>query len=107
MKILVLILTLTLLIITTVSYAGDRRSNTYANDGQWITIPDVGECNDAGCVLKERSVKTWDGHNIIHQWIDRDGDGACDVIMIFKPIVDPQYGLFYTLYQTKSCYNAI
>ena len=83
--------------------AGDRRTNTYTSDGEWITLPDVGECNPAGCVLKESIIKTWDGHDIIHQEIDTDGDLICDAIMVFMPIVDPQFGVFYSLYQTLPC----
>ena len=89
------------------SHAGDRKINMYDDQGNWLTMLDPGECDEKGCVLYEKTIEQWDGALIIHQFMDTDDDGICNNVTVWKPIVDPTYGTFYTVYQVKECFSSI
>jgi hypothetical protein len=102
MKTLLYIILLLLVMITTAA-AGDRRTIAVYKDGTHVMVPDVGECNPAGCVLEERTLKQWNGVVWIYQRIDVDGDGVCDIQIAWKPLEDPKYGVYYTVDSNKLC----
>jgi hypothetical protein len=103
MKKLFIILGLSILLLSTSVLAGNRRTNTTYNDGSYVMVPDVGECDKGGCVISEKHTEQWDGLLWLHQSIDITGDGVCDFIRVWKPISDPTYGVFYSVYETRTC----
>lgn len=84
-----------------------RRSIVVLDTGEHVAIPYPGECNEFGCVLVEKEVPQWNGTPWLHQFVDTDGDDVCDVYRIWKPLEDPTYGIFYTIYKDKPCGGAI
>lgn len=102
-----IIISIVVLLCITVAYSGDRRTIRTYEDGNYEMLPNIGECNMGGCVVSERYVIQWDGIKWIHQFVDTDGDGECDRIRVWKPVVDPTFGIFYTIYSNKSCEGAI
>ena len=95
------------LLCITVAYGGDRRTVRTHENGDYGMLPAIGECDTGRCVITERYIVQWDGLKWIHQFVDIDGDGKCDRIRVWKPIADPSFGIFYTIYSTKSCEGSI
>lgn len=101
------------LLYITVCYGGDRRNiKTYdtGNKGprgnaivEHFTLLDPGECDNTGCVIFEHTTKG----GLLYQWIDKDDDTVCDLIRVWKPLVDPTFGTFYTLHKYKLCRGSI
>ena len=96
-----------LFLIPLLSYAGERRTNVFDHDGNWIPLLDIGDCNPSGCVITEKYTETWDHLQIIHQFYDTNDDGFCDIISIFQPLKDPEFGEFWRYSTTKECGSAI
>ena len=96
---IVYILLVSLLILASASAEERRILDLPRSDGTYQLLLEVGECDLYGCVLKERTT----AGRMIHQWFDINDDGTCDRIVVWKPIVDPTYGTFYTMYKTKLC----
>lgn len=98
-----------LLLCITAAYAGDRRNIKVYDSGkkteagypvfEHYTLLDPGECDDDGCVIYEHTIKG----GLLYQWIDKDADDVCDLIRVWKPLVDPTFGTFYTLHKHKLC----
>jgi len=107
MKTLITMLLLSLCITT--SYAGDRRNIKVYDGGKKTesghviyehhTLLDPGECDVTGCVVFEHTTK--DG--LLYQGIDKNGDSVCNLIRVWKPLVDPTFGTYYTLHKYKLC----
>jgi len=105
-------MTLILVVIALVLYfkladAGERRSYRVYNDGTHITLLDPGECDESGCVMYEKYIEQWNGIKWVHQFVDNNHDDVCDVIIIWKPLEDPEYGIYYGTYSTGPCGGAI
>ena len=110
MRLLTTILLLLLLLCITTSYAGERRNiEGWMLEGIYthFTLLDPGECDANGCVMYEKEIRAFDGHNWIHQFIDTNGDDVCDERRIWKPLVDPKWGTYYKLHTTTPCVGAI
>lgn len=73
------------------------------DDGSYHLVPNVGECKEGGCVINERTTNG----GFLHQEVDFDGDNRCDIVVTWKPIVDPTYGTFYVVLETRNCGGAI
>ena len=63
-----------------VAYSGDRKTTSVYDSGK----------------------KTESGHTIFKNRTLLD-PGECDLIRVWKPIVDPTFGTFYTLLKYKLC----
>ena len=108
-----LYITILLLLCITVAYGGDRRNIEVYDGGKKTeagdilyehhTLLDPGECDEHGCVVFEDEVEAWDGNNWIHQYIDINGDGGCNIIKVWKPLSDPTWGMYYKLHATELC----
>jgi hypothetical protein len=108
------ILTLSILLLCASAYAGERRNIKVYDGGQktadgrtiyeHYTLLDTGECNELGCVTREGQTEGgWP-----RQYIDEDGNGTCDVIVTWKPLVDPSWGTYYYLdHKQRPCDNVI
>ena len=96
-----------ILLVLTAAYSGEdraqRKSIAILDSGGYLTIPYPGECNAVGCVLSETYTEQWDNTKQIHQNIDMDKDGTCDINITWKPIDDPTYGIFYTILKMGEC----
>jgi hypothetical protein len=97
------IISIVVLLCITVAYGGDRKSILVNEDGNHETLLDVGECNKGGCVLVESTMEQWDGVEWIYQQIDTSNNGKCNLIRVWKPLVDPTFGTFYTIHSIKTC----
>ena len=96
-----------------IAYGGDRKNIKVYDSGEktelgailykHYTLLDVGECDDTGCLIGEIPMAQWDGVEWIYQFIDTNDDGACDIIKIWKPLVDPTYGTYYSIHKTIPC----
>lgn len=105
------------LLYITVCYGGERRNIKVYDGGkktetgtiiyEHYTLLDPGECNGVGCVLYEKEIRAFGNNNWIHQFVDINGDGVCDLIWIWKPLVDPTWGTYYSLHIIKLCEKAI
>ena len=94
-------------------YGGTRRQIDVYDSGEktesggilykHYTLLDPGECDDTGCLIGEIPMAQWDGVEWIYQFIDTNDDGACDIIKIWKPLVDPTYGTYYSIHKTIPC----
>lgn len=84
-----------------------RRTIGVYNNGNHIMMPNVGDCDKDGCVISEHYTIQWNGVKWIHQRIDTDKNGVCDILRVWKPLEDPKYGLYYTIYANKPCREAI
>jgi hypothetical protein len=111
-----IIICLILLLATTVM-AGERRNIKVYDSGkktagghiiyEHFTLLDVGECNEDECVISEGITEQWDGGKWIHQLIDTNSDGGCDIIKVWKPMVDATYGTYYSIFTIKLCGGVI
>jgi hypothetical protein len=109
MRPLITILLLLLSLCITTAYAGSRRNIELYDSGQkteggyplykHYTLLDLNECDDTGCVIFEH--QTRDG--LLYQWVDKTGNGVCNLIRVWKPLVDPTFGTYYTLHKYKLC----
>ena len=93
-----IISSIVVLLCITVAYGGDRRTTSVYNDGSWVMVPDIGECDDTGCITHEHITQG----GLLYQWYT-DDNGVCTKIIVWKPLVDPTYGTFYTIYRQKTC----
>ena len=96
----ILTVSLAILLLFKLGDAGDRRNiEGWMNNGIYthFTLLDPGECDEHGCVMYEKET------GYLHQFIDKNNDGVCDVIVVWKPLVDPTWGTYYSLYETKTC----
>ena len=101
------------LLCITAAYGGDRKTTAVYDSGKKTeagrpifehrTLLDPGECDLAGCVIYEHTTQG----GLLYQWVDKDDDDVCDLIRVWKPIVDPTFGTFYTLHQYKLCRGTI
>lgn len=106
----ILVVVLATLLFLKLGDAGNRRNiEGWMVEGIYthFTLLDPGECDANGCVMDEKEIRAFDGHNWIHQFIDTDGDDVCDERRIWKPLVDPKWGTYYKLHRTTSCVGAI
>lgn len=109
----ILLASIIAMIYYTCVYAGDRRNIEVYDGGkktesgrilyEHYTLLDVGECNETGCLIGEIPLEQWDGAVWIYQYMDTNENGSCDIIKIWKPLVDPTYGTYYTIYKTILC----
>jgi len=78
----------------------DRRTININKDGSYIKLLDKGKCNDQknACVLCE----SYGPCGRVSQFIDSNNDGTCDYVLEWKSIVDPTYGVFFTLLGIKN-----
>lgn len=89
----IIICFLILLLLVGVSNAGERKT-TRGN-----TLLDVGECNSNICVVAEEEIKV-----MLFQEIDfKPYDGKCNFVILFKKIIDPTHGVFWSYYGTQDC----
>ena len=98
-----------LLLCITVAYGGDRKNIEVYDSGEktasgaplykHYTLLDIDECDDTGCLIGEISMEQWDGAEWIYQYISINGNKVCDMIKIWKPLVDPTYGTYYTIHK--------
>jgi len=107
-----LVITIILLLCITVSYGGDRKNIHVYNVGktaaghpiyEHFTLLDPGECDDNGCVIYEHTTQG----GLLYQWYDKNGDGVCDKITVWKRLEDPTWGTFYTIHSTKTCKGSL
>ena len=104
---------LSILLAISISFAGNHPKMTYCDeankvaqqtgrrtintnkDGSYIKLLDKGQCNEKKnvCVLYE----LYGPCGGVSQLIDLDKDGNCDYIVEWQSIVDPTYGVFFTL----------
>lgn len=83
-----------------VSRGKERRSITVNKDGSYKMLLDKGECKDNTCVIDE----IYSHCGFIKQLIDANGDGNCDYVIKWQSIVDPTYGVFFTIHSVdKNC----
>lgn len=76
----------------------ERRMLVINNKGEYQLLLNKGECNEnENCVVEE--IVDFCGY--IYQYIDRDNDTNCDFVLEWQPIIDPTYGVFYTLASFK------
>lgn len=87
--------------------AGERRMLRVDENGKHFTVAEPGECYETGCVMYEKYVEEWTGEHWIHQFIDNNEDGVCDIILVWKPIVDPRFGVFYGVQRKEKCSGAL
>ena len=113
-KVMIGILVYTILILYVgLVYGGTRRQIDVYDGGkktasggilyEHYTLLDVGECDDTGCLIGEIPMEQWDGAEWIYQYISTNGDMVCDIIKIWKPLVDPTYGTYYTIHKVIPC----
>jgi hypothetical protein len=104
-----LIIIIVMLILTAPCQAEQKRRllSTNAN-GTHHLMPSVGEqLWDTGLFVQtEKYIRQWDGEKIIHQWLV-DSNGNCQMIAVWKPIIDPTYGTFYGLIEKRECKGSI
>lgn len=76
------------------AYGGDRPTVTGNR------LLDVGECDKGStvCVTEEEEDKVF-----LYQFIDSNGNGKCNFVILFKKIEDPFHGTFYEYNSTKDC----
>jgi len=96
----IVIVAVVLLLYITVCHAGDRKTTSVYDTGKRAesgnpifenrTLLDPGECDLAGCVIYEHTTQG----GLLYQWVDKDDDDVCDLIRVWKPIVDPVFGTF-------------
>ena len=78
----------------------ERRSITVNKDGSYKMLLDKGTCKDGTCIIEEM----YRDCGFIKQLIDANGDGKCDYVIEWQSIVDPTYGVFFTIYNvSKKC----
>lgn len=113
-KVLIGIVVYSILILyVAIAYGGTRRNIEVYDGGkktesgrviyEHYTLLDPGECDDTGCLIGEIPMEQYNGAEWLYQFMDTNKDGACDVIRIWKPLVDPTYGTYYTIYKTIPC----
>jgi len=78
----------------------DRRLMRVDKDGKHLIMKNIGECYPNGsCVIQE----SYGPCGMIRQFLDHDNDGVCDIVVEWKSIVDPEYGVFFGRYKTSRC----
>ena len=77
----------------------DRRTITVKQDGSYKMLLNRGECTSEGlCVVAEM----YGACGFITQFVDFNSDGKPDFIIEWQSIVDPTYGVFFTVCTTKN-----
>jgi len=107
------LITILLLLCITTAYAGERRNIKTYDTGridrygnaivEHYTLLDSGECNENTCVIYEHTTQG----GLLYQWHDTNDDNICDRIIVWKSLIDPTWGTYYSLHATKKCGGSI